>query len=415
MKNIKTFLFLIILFFLHLSCKNIFISDHKITYAHSNSMNLTDFSVFHLNDSVSQLSFNVPMHELLYKRTDITESFNAMFKVEYQLYNSLNPKVLYRNSSETFIDTVHVNKKIWQEYHINIKRPSFENGLIKIIFSDLHKNKKADFLCYYDLTAHSHQFFRLINIADQSTVFNPYVSTQDTLRIVISNSITQERLYVSYFENILDIALPPFSEAQQKSYKWLPDSSFSVMVKNNSITNLSFSKEGIYHFSVDTLSRKGITVLRFYEGYPKIISHQQMLEPLRYLTSNKEFQHLIISENKLEDIETFWIEIAKNKDRAKNLIREYYNRVLQANIFFTSYQEGWKTDRGMIYIILGTPNIIYKTYNKETWVYGDDKSLRSMNFEFIKIDNPLTDNDFSLLRSINYKENWHRAIDMWRK
>ena len=43
----------------------------------------------------------------------------------------------------------------------------------------------------------------------------------------------------------------------------------------------------------------------------------------------------------------------KSLERAKELIKNYYGRLQHANLFFTSYLEGWKTDRGMIFMIFG--------------------------------------------------------------
>jgi GWxTD domain-containing protein len=56
---------------------------------------------------------------------------------------------------------------------------------------------------------------------------------------------------------------------------------------------------------------------------------------------------------------------------------EYYNRVAYANDHFRHYIEGWKTDRGMVYIIFGAPDYVdrhpsdpdVKPY--ETWEYYD--------------------------------------------
>ena len=39
--------------------------------------------------------------------------------------------------------------------------------------------------------------------------------------------------------------------------------------------------------------------------------------------------------------------------KAKSLIAIYYNRIQNANLHFTTFKEGWKTDRGMIYVVFG--------------------------------------------------------------
>ena len=140
-----------------------------------------------------------------------------------------------------------------------------------------------------------------------------------------------------------------------------------------------------------------------------------MLLPLRYLTTKKEFNELLLQKNKKIAVENFWIEIAGNQSRAKSLIRKYYNRVQEANRLFTSYLEGWKTDRGLIYIIFGPPNIVYRMSDYERWIYGEAGNKLSLKFDFVKVNNPFTDNDYSLVKSPDYKEKWYHAVNYWRR
>ena len=58
-----------------------------------------------------------------------------------------------------------------------------------------------------------------------------------------------------------------------------------------------------------------------------------------------------------------------NIDKARELIRIYYTRILYSNYYFTSYKEGWRTERGMIYTIYGPPDKVYKTSDGESWGY----------------------------------------------
>ncbi|HCA83184.1 MAG TPA: GWxTD domain-containing protein, partial [Flavobacteriales bacterium] len=75
---------------------------------------------------------------------------------------------------------------------------------------------------------------------------------------------------------------------------------------------------------------------------------------------------------------------------------------------------GWKTDRGMIYLIFGEPAFIDRTTDSETWIYGDRFSTASLRFNFLKIQNPFSDNDFLLQRMPVYKPEWYKAVDVWR-
>jgi GWxTD domain-containing protein len=140
-----------------------------------------------------------------------------------------------------------------------------------------------------------------------------------------------------------------------------------------------------------------------------------MVMPLRYITSKAEFKALFESEDKKKAVDDFWIKISGNKERAKNMIKLYYNRVQSANQYFVSDKEGWMTDRGMIYIVFGAPDIVYRDGTMETWKYGLQQASKSITFNFYRIENPFTNNDYWIDRSTNYTGPWNNAIEIWRR
>ena len=78
------------------------------------------------------------------------------------------------------------------------------------------------------------------------------------------------------------------------------------------------------------------------------------------------------AEDKKLALDKFWLAKAGSEERGKELIRKYYNRVQDANNYFSSYTEGWRTDRGMISIIFGKPNVVTRTRREEIWSYGEE-------------------------------------------
>lgn len=80
---------------------------------------------------------------------------------------------------------------------------------------------------------------------------------------------------------------------------------------------------------------------------------------------------------KEEYFRSFWKPRDPTPDTERNeLMEEYYRRVDYANRYFTSgFREGWDNDRGMVYIILGTPDDIerhpYESNSKpyEVWYF----------------------------------------------
>ena len=143
-------------------------------------------------------------------------------------------------------------------------------------------------------------------------------------------------------------------------------------------------------------------------------SHAQMIAASRFIMNKEEYQKLVDAPDKQTAIESFWMGLAGNGDRAKELIKRYYNRVQDANTFFSSHMEGWKTDMGMIYIIYGTPAKTYKTNNMETWEYNI-QNAPPLTFRFEKINNPFSENRYKLQRSPQYKDPWTIAVSSWRE
>ena len=175
------------------------------------------------------------------------------------------------------------------------------------------------------------------------------------------------------------------------------------------------TKKGFYHIQLDTTKRDGITLFNFSENFPEIKKADELVPPLRFITSRQEYDEISTSSNPKAAIEKFWLNCTGSQDRAKEIIRKYYNRVRDANLFFSSYLEGWKTDRGMIYLIYGAPNIIYRTATAEVWTYGEENNINSLSYSFLKVNNPFSENDYTLERSSVYKQNWGSAVDIWRQ
>jgi hypothetical protein len=58
---------------------------------------------------------------------------------------------------------------------------------------------------------------------------------------------------------------------------------------------------------------------------------------------------------------------------------------------------------------------VYKSSVSESWTYGSPSNALSLNFLFTKVNNPFSDNDFTLNRSPIYEGFWYRAVDVWRQ
>ncbi|MBN1350405.1 GWxTD domain-containing protein, partial [candidate division KSB1 bacterium] len=90
---------------------------------------------------------------------------------------------------------------------------------------------------------------------------------------------------------------------------------------------------------------------------------------------------------KSDMFEKFWSERDPTPGTEQNEhMEEYFRRVHYANEVFSGFREGWKSDMGMVYIILGHPNDIerhpFESGSKpyQVWYYYD------INRKFVFVD-----------------------------
>ena len=127
-----------------------------------------------------------------------------------------------------------------------------------------------------------------------------------------------------------------------------------------------------------------------WRGLPTPITDLDVgIEELQYVSDKETIEKMKNAEptQKRQLFLEFW----KKRDptpntEANEIMDEYYARVDYANKNFTSFLAGWRTDRGMVYIIFGPPNNIerrpFEMDSKpyEVWTYYEQ------NREFIFID-----------------------------
>lgn len=223
-----------------------------------------------------------------------------------------------------------------------------------------------------------------------------------------SDGKTTVRCYFREFP----LAPPPFSNNPPPTFDLHSDSSF--VVGSNDGDGVTLNRKGLYYFQLDTMSTNGYTVFCAEEDYPSFTTADQLIDALRYLTTRKEYDQLINSDEKRKSIDQFWLEKSGNNERGRRLIKIYYGRAKDANVHFTSFTEGWKTDRGMVYIIYGPPATVYREGENEVWNYPYHEGVPATRFVFTRMNNPFTDNDYVLNRSLELQRSWYIAVDSWR-
>ena len=373
-----------------------------------------DYKVFHKNDSTTEFHFRLNSENILYTRKRGDSIFSSNILIHYELLDK-KTEDLIDSASIHFTDYNGNKTKKYLDGKIALtSKPGKEYHLL-VTFNDLSRDHYIRKRVHVNRLNYSNAQNYLIVDSNENVVFKNYFKKNDQITIIKNGSNTTPSLLLKCYSTNLPIARPPFSEnnANNKT-ELLPD--FTEEIPFDSLNRLNYiiTKKGLYHFQTSATKKEGPTLFNFQENFPKVRSVENMVEPMRYITTKKEFTFLYESEDKKAAVDKFWLDVAGSSERARTLIREYFNRVESSNHYFTSYMEGWKTDRGIIYIIYGSPNVIYKGKDYENWIYGEENNVMSVSFTFSKVNNPISNNDYQLNRSSSYKNTWFRAVDSWR-
>jgi GWxTD domain-containing protein len=232
---------------------------------------------------------------------------------------------------------------------------------------------------------------------------------------IITEDTAYRKFQVKLYNRNFPVPIPPFVEQVRAPFNYAPDSTFYLELKNGKTDYFIPEQTGFYFFQSDTSVMQGPSLFRMDAGFPKVTMHTQMRDALRYITSAKEFQQLNAYKIPKLAVDSFWIANAGRPDLATELIRKYYMRVETANKLYTSFTDGWKTDRGMIFLIMGKPSGVFRSFSQEVWIYGENDDLGALRFYFNKVQNPFTDDDYVLARNPYYKSAWYQNVQLWRR
>jgi GWxTD domain-containing protein len=372
------------------------------------------FTVFHVTDSISELHFKINSKEILYTRPDGID-FCSNVLISYRLLSELDSKEIIDSASVRLVDKNNDNADKSLVGKINVKAKKGNSYVLRVSVTDLNRNTETNGVIVVEKQDDlNRQNFLVKSTENNTPIFKNYLNPAEQISIQFKAKIGVS-LYVHYYNRDFPLAAPPFSLNDPKPFQYKQDSLFILQLDNTGSVNFAPAKKGFYHFQLDTTQKAGLTLFCFSEAFPDIKKAEDMVLPLRFITSKQEYDELQASTNKKGAIEKFWLNSTGSQERAKEIIRKYYNRIQDANYFFTSYLEGWKTDRGMVYLIYGSPNVIYRTLTSETWIYGEENNINSLSYYFSKVNNPFTSNDYTLERSVVYKQSWYTAVDIWRQ
>lgn len=250
-------------------------------------------------------------------------------------------------------------------------------------------------------------------VSDMSRpLFRNYINKKDTFQIrSIDNQVRD--LYLIRYANDFDPAQSPMATTLKPAIKSLR---IEEIQKIQTGTPLQLQTEGVYFAVEDTMNtRNGLGFMIVDNRFPKFTLPEKLVKPLIYMSTSQETRTVAENPDAKQALDRYFLTITGgNQTLSKKIIKTYYRRIEEANRLFTSFKEGWKTDKGMVYIILGPPNKVQRSRDREVWMYAQSQNFSEIIFTFNKRPNQLADNYYELVRYPEYQAYWYPFVEAWR-
>jgi GWxTD domain-containing protein len=369
-----------------------------------------DYKVYRQGNTL-KLIWKLDPNSLGLKRTEDgleTLGFKFRFKV-YHNYSQplaidsgfLVMKEIPRPRIGILTDTISLELPVKRKYLLDIECRDLNTIRVNQQYVDLNMTSG---LTHSDVLLYSDQ---------DAVLFSPYLEDESTYKMKVNTD--KSTLYVRVYNREFQMAAAPFAIVNPKPFQFKPDMIFSIKKNNDGYFELPVDQTAFFQLTEDSTKYAGPTFYYFGEHYPKPRLVADLVYPLRYISTSDEYKALLAGDNIKRNVDNHWLKVGGGAERAKELIMAYYSRVELTNKLFPSYLEGWKTDRGMCYIVYGEPNAVYRSTSTETWVYGEEGIYNSLSLVFTRVSNPFTDSDFRLNRSNSLKASWYRSVEFWRQ
>lgn len=381
------------------------------------------YNITNVSEESSVLSVKFFANDLYFSEANPEGVPTASILINVRLFNINLGKVL----ADTAIFNLNIIKTEGkQEYVYNVPlnvEKGFEYVAEIKIMDKIRVQSVQYFKSFNTLSPYNRYNFRIQGHFDMNEIYNPVLRVNEYINMVYLREPV-DSIFLSYYKPFSEIPDPPSMILPEKTIDYNPEQ--VVAIPYSDTLPIMLPRAGIYFCSVDREINEGYTLLNMGSSFPEMTTPEEMIEPLAYLASPEELASLISSIRPKAALDDFWIKCGGNIERARELIRIYYTRVLYSNYYFTSYKEGWRSERGMIYVIYGPPDKVYKTIDGETWGYKKPAVKSSwggryttkeeyMFFYFRQRENIFSDNDYYLRRSETPVTYWDQAILSWRK
>ncbi len=346
--------------------------------------------------------------QFVVEKIEQNQEFNT-FSFTYALLNSYTEEIL---GDQTMIltanDLTHDTDRHWVfEKELTI---SSEDATTVLLFTALDTRQGDEYYYHLDLKSPF-----LFDFPDFAAYYANGVGFDQTY-LNSGNSLLFKKsggpnLHSFYYPINFEVPYPPMETKPASVPKEL-----EVVDEGDFLSNVpkSLDKIGYYFIQSDTSKLTGIVLKTTHEAFPKVKDWEEMVQMVTYISTRKEHESLLLATDKKKALDEYWIGLTRNPETAKDLIREYFRQIEFSNLLFTDFKEGWKTDKGMIYIVMGAPQEVNFYLDREVWSYGGMNESSKIRFTFARVKNILSPHYYTLNRSRAYQPVWFKNISLWR-
>jgi len=387
---------------------------------------ILDFSTGQQDSTLVNVFLQVPYNEVQFYKTG--SEFTASYSISIAIMDDDQENLISEKLWDEKIVSSNFNETASRK-NFNISLKSFtlkpDDYFVRITIDD--NNSKNNYVIEREIEVR--EFSDKLDLSDVMLVANQTRVGKDTKFVPnVSRNIFAGKTGVPFYYEIYSA-----EKGSGRVIYSITDIKDKVVFKDTTMVELNKGKTSVFYTAMDTTLSLGTYTISIdaknlsddesgeitgkfvsrWAGVPSNVTDLDLaVEQLVYIATPSQLDYIEDAPNREEKIKRFskfWKQRDPNPGNEENqAFDEYYRRIGFANDNFTHYVDGWKTDMGMVYVVLGPPdNIEHHPFDADqkpyqVWQYYSYNSaftfLDTTGFGDYRLTNPL---DFDYVRGRN--------------
>lgn len=255
---------------------------------------------WHISPQKTRVYYTLHKNDLMYVNQE--NVLTGAVRIKYNLYNTKTNTICDSSNVIHFI-TATENDTLIRYFDINT--PDSTAYLLDVTISDA--NKQMGRRMFYDINRKypiNTQDYLMVNTKNAPYFTNIVTETDTFIFKHATKKLWVQR--ISKASTNYGFPYPPHTLIIEKAFTYNPDSTSRELIYDT--TKFTLPYEGFMHFRQDTGFFGGYAVFHYHNNFPEPQTPYRLMQPIRYLTTNKEFDELLLYANKKNSVDKFWLE-----------------------------------------------------------------------------------------------------------